>query len=157
MAAMAASSVASSFLQGSTTLQVERGCARVSCRKEGIHPKFHSQAEVFCNGELVMTTGGTQPKYVVDVWSGNHPFYQGKETAFLQDADRVDRFNRRFGGESVLSDVPVLTTGDIVIEKKRKIPKGGKGGIPFQDLAEVVVALLFVVVVVAEVANSSRL
>eukprot|EP00250_Pteridium_aquilinum_P029630 c39865_g1_i1 orf=226-606(-) len=124
---MAASSVASSFLQGSRALQVERGCARVNCRKEGIHPKFYNQAEVYCNGELVMTTGGTMPKYVVDVWSGNHPFYQGKETAFLQDADRVDRFNRRFGGESSLSVVPVLTSGEIVIEKKKK-PVKGKGG-----------------------------
>ena len=106
---------------------MDRGCARVMCRKEGIHPKFYSQAEVFCNGELVMKTGGTMPTYVVDVWSGNHPFYQGKDTTFLQDADRVERFNKRYGGLSSLSTVPILSVGEVVIEKKKKAGKG-KGG-----------------------------
>jgi len=50
--------------------QVERGCARVTCRKEGIHPEVHKEASVYCNGELVMTTQGTKKEYVVDVWSG---------------------------------------------------------------------------------------
>lgn len=31
--------------------------------------------QVFCNGEEVLTVSGTKEKYVVDVWSGNHPFY----------------------------------------------------------------------------------
>ena len=32
-------------------------------------------SQVFCNGEEVMTVGGTQAEYVVDIWSGNHPFF----------------------------------------------------------------------------------
>lgn len=44
----------------------------MSCKKDGIHPSFHKEAKVFCNGELVMTTMGTQEEYVVDVWSGEH-------------------------------------------------------------------------------------
>lgn len=32
--------------------------------------------QVYCNGEEVMTVSGTKEKYVVDVWSGNHPFFQ---------------------------------------------------------------------------------
>lgn len=32
--------------------------------------------QVFCNGEEVLVTGGTKAEYIVDVWAGNHPFYQ---------------------------------------------------------------------------------
>jgi hypothetical protein len=32
--------------------------------------------QVICNGEEVMSLGGTQAEYNVDIWSGNHPFYQ---------------------------------------------------------------------------------
>ena len=31
--------------------------------------------QVYCNGEEVTSMGGTQESYTVDVWSGNHPFY----------------------------------------------------------------------------------
>eukprot|EP00249_Psilotum_nudum_P009105 c21712_g1_i1 orf=430-825(+) len=101
----------------------DRGVARVSCRKQNVHPQFHTRAKVYCNGELVMTTGGTQPEYVVDVWSGNHPYFQGKGTAFLHDADKVDKFNVRYGSLSDFGSVPVLTIGEAVFERKKK-PKG---------------------------------
>lgn len=45
-------------------------------KKDGIHPEFFPEAKVFCNGEEVMTVGGTKKEYVVDLWSGNHPYYQ---------------------------------------------------------------------------------
>lgn len=32
--------------------------------------------QVFCNGVEVMTVGGTKKEYNVDIYSGNHPFYQ---------------------------------------------------------------------------------
>lgn len=31
---------------------------------------------MICNGEEVLTVSGTKEKYVVDVWSGNHPFFK---------------------------------------------------------------------------------
>lgn len=34
--------------------------------------------QVFCNGEEVLVTGGTKAEYIVDVWAGNHPFYQAR-------------------------------------------------------------------------------
>ena len=52
--------------------------------------------QVFCNGEEVMTVGGTQAEYVVDIWSGNHPFFLGKSTAIMTNAGRVSRFGDRF-------------------------------------------------------------
>jgi large subunit ribosomal protein L31 len=71
-----------------------------------------------------MTTGGTQGEYVVDVWSGNHPFYQGNKTALVLDADRVDKFKQRYAGLESLNTIPVLTKGEIVFERKKKSVKG---------------------------------
>ena len=48
--------------------------------KSEIHPKWYPDAKVICNGEVVMTTGSTQPELHVDVWSGNHPFFTGTQT-----------------------------------------------------------------------------
>lgn len=97
------------------------------CRKKDIHPKYYDQAKVYCKGEQVMVTGGTQPEYVVDVWSGNHPFYQGNRTALLLDADRVEKFKKRYGSLTAISTVPVLTHGEIVFERQRKSNPKGKG------------------------------
>lgn len=62
--------------------------------KEGIHPEWYPEAEVVCDGEVVMTIGATQPRIVVDVWSGTHPFYTG-EARMLDTEGQVDRFMRR--------------------------------------------------------------
>ena len=51
---------------------------------------------MICNGEVVMTTGSTQPEIHVDVWSGNHPFYTGTQK-ILDTEGRVDRFMRKYG------------------------------------------------------------
>ena len=97
-----------------------------TCRKKDIHPEFHEDAKVYCNGELVMTTGGTQKEYVVDVWSGNHPFYLGNRSALLVDADQVEKFRKKFGELSQIMEIPVLKYGEIVLPTKRKA--AGKGG-----------------------------
>ena len=59
--------------------------------KSEIHPKWYPDAKVICNGEVVMTTGSTQPELHVDVWSGNHPFFTGTQK-ILDTEGRVDRF-----------------------------------------------------------------
>ncbi|XP_030514966.2 50S ribosomal protein L31, chloroplastic [Rhodamnia argentea] len=97
----------------------------VSCRKKDLHPQFYDDAKVYCNGELVMTTGGTQQEYVVDVWSGNHPFYLGNRSAVLVDADQVEKFRKRFGELSDIMEIPVLK-GEIIVPSRRKSAKGGK-------------------------------
>ena len=63
--------------------------------KPEIHPTWYPDAKVVCNGEVVMTTGSTQPEIHVDVWSGNHPFFTGAEN--LDTEGRVDRFMRKYG------------------------------------------------------------
>ncbi|MEB3334963.1 MAG: 50S ribosomal protein L31 [Cyanobacteriota bacterium] len=64
--------------------------------KAEIHPTWYPDAKVICNGEVVMTTGSTQPEIHVDVWSGNHPFYTGTQK-ILDTEGRVDRFMRKYG------------------------------------------------------------
>ncbi|CAL0322387.1 unnamed protein product [Lupinus luteus] len=96
----------------------------VTCRKKDIHPKFYDDAKVYCNNELVMTTGGTQKEYVVDVWSGNHPFYLGNRSGLVVDADQVEKFRKKFGELSHLMEIPVLK-GEIVIPSRKKGIKGG--------------------------------
>ncbi|EAQ68571.1 50S ribosomal protein L31 [Synechococcus sp. RS9909] len=64
--------------------------------KPDIHPTWYSDAKVICNGEVVMTTGSTQPEIHVDVWSGNHPFFTGTQK-ILDTEGRVDRFMRKYG------------------------------------------------------------
>ena len=64
--------------------------------KQDIHPKWYPDAKVICNGEVVMTTGSTQPEIQVDVWSGNHPFFTGTQK-ILDTEGRVDRFMRKYG------------------------------------------------------------
>lgn len=39
----------------------------------------------------------------MDVWSGNHPFFQGNQSTVLVDEGRVNRFNRRYAGGLPLS------------------------------------------------------
>jgi len=62
--------------------------------KEGIHPQWYPEAEVICDGEVIMTIGATQPRIVVDIWSGTHPFYTG-QARLIDTEGQVDRFMRR--------------------------------------------------------------
>lgn len=51
----------------------------------------------------MLTTSGTRAEYTVDIWSGNHPFFQGSNSTVMLDEGRVNKFNRRFAGMSALS------------------------------------------------------
>ncbi|KAG7587128.1 L28p-like [Arabidopsis thaliana x Arabidopsis arenosa] len=99
---------------------------QITCRKKDLHPEFHEDAKVYCNGELVMTTGGTKKEYVVDVWSGNHPFYLGNRSALMVDADQVEKFRKRFAGLSEIMEIPVLKGEIVMPTKKSKGPGKGK-------------------------------
>ncbi len=62
--------------------------------KQNIHPKWYPDAKVICNGQVVLVTGSTVPEMHVEVWSGNHPFYTGKQL-LLDTTGHVDRFKKR--------------------------------------------------------------
>lgn len=65
--------------------------------KNGIHPRYFPNCKVYHNGEVVMTVGATVPELHVEVWSGSHPFFTGKQT-FIDSAGRVEKFQRKFQG-----------------------------------------------------------
>lgn len=67
-------------------------------KKKSIHPKWYEETQVYCDGQLVMTTSSTKPKLNVDVWSGNHPFYTGS-IKILDTEGRVDRFRKKYNKE----------------------------------------------------------
>ena len=72
--------------------------------KKDIHPKYYP-TKVFHNGELVFTTGGTAPELHVEVWSGSHPFFTGKQQ-FIDSAGRVEKFQKKFGGNYFAAKKP---------------------------------------------------
>ena len=92
-------------------------------------------AQVVCNGEEVLTISGTQAEYNVDVWSGNHPFYQGATTTMVVDEGRVNRFKRRFAGLEKLAAVATVSGSEKAPTKAEMLEAvsvfgegGGKGG-----------------------------
>ena len=64
--------------------------------KTGTHPKYFN-CKVFHSGVQVMTVGATVPEMHVEVWSGSHPFFTGKQT-FVDAAGRVEKFQKKFQG-----------------------------------------------------------
>jgi large subunit ribosomal protein L31 len=66
--------------------------------KKEIHPKWYPDADVYCDGKLIMTVGSTKPRLDIDIWSGNHPFYTGSQR-ILDTEGRVERFMRKYGME----------------------------------------------------------
>ena len=75
---------------------------------KAVQPEFFQEAKVICNGQEVMTVGGTQAEYVVDIWSGNHPFFQGKTGAIMTDVGQVTRFGDKYGDLGDLSFVETM-------------------------------------------------
>jgi large subunit ribosomal protein L31 len=67
--------------------------------KTDIHPNWFNETQVYCDGQLIMTTSSTKQKLNVDVWSGNHPFYTGS-LQILDTAGRVERFMKKYGTEN---------------------------------------------------------
>ena len=92
--------------------------------KADIHPTWYPDAKVICNGEVVMTTGSTQPELHVDVWSGNHPFYTGTQK-ILDTEGRVDRFMRKYGMGSASTTDAASPSG----QKKAAAPAAAEASV----------------------------
>jgi len=63
--------------------------------KKGLHPEYHN-TKVYCDGQLVVEVGTTKEELVVDIWSGNHPFYTGSQK-IIDTEGRVDKFEKKYG------------------------------------------------------------
>ena len=62
--------------------------------KKGIHPEYHSDANVSCACGAKFNVGSTLPKIDVEICSQCHPFYTGEEK-LLDTGGRVERFKKR--------------------------------------------------------------
>ena len=71
--------------------------------KNDIHPRYFNHCQVYHNGQVVMTVGATVPELHVEVWSGSHPFFTGKQT-FVDAAGRVEKFTRKYSGNYFKKD-----------------------------------------------------
>lgn len=62
--------------------------------KNGIHPKYNSQAKVVCACGETFTIGSTSDVISVEICSKCHPFWTGAEK-FVDIEGRVDQYKRK--------------------------------------------------------------
>jgi len=65
--------------------------------RDKIHPKY-VECKVTCGCGSSFTTRSTKPELKVEICASCHPFFTGQEK-FVDSAGRVERFNRKFGGD----------------------------------------------------------
>jgi large subunit ribosomal protein L31 len=63
--------------------------------KKDLHPEYFN-TKVYCDGQVVLEVGTTKEELVVDIWSGNHPFYTGSQK-IIDTEGRVDKFEKKYG------------------------------------------------------------
>ena len=69
--------------------------------KKRLHPEFY-QTKVFFVFQLVLEVGTTKEELVVDIWSGNHPFYTGTQK-IMDTEGRVDKFEKRYSKKTKIT------------------------------------------------------
>merc|ERR1719201_1773636 len=67
------------------------------CAKKDLHPDWTPEAKGRCNGEEEKVVSGTKDEYVVDVWSGNHPVFQGGDQSLIIEAGQLNKFDDKWG------------------------------------------------------------
>jgi len=67
--------------------------------KKGIHPKYE-EAVITCACGEVVHTRATKAKMQVEICSKCHPFYTGAGQKIVDTAGRVEKFRRRYGGQT---------------------------------------------------------
>jgi large subunit ribosomal protein L31 len=65
--------------------------------KEGIHPAY-GPSVIQCACGNVIETRGTRPRISVDICSGCHPFFTGRQK-LVDTAGRIDRFQKKYAGK----------------------------------------------------------
>ena len=63
--------------------------------KYKIHPKWFSDTPIYNEGNILCLIGSTKNKLEIDLWLGNHPFYN-KESKAVDTEGRIDKFNKKY-------------------------------------------------------------
>lgn len=66
--------------------------------KQGIHPEYH-QVNVTCTCGNSFVVGSTMKEIKLDICSGCHPFFTGKQK-FVDTAGRVDKYFQKYSEEA---------------------------------------------------------
>jgi len=73
--------------------------------KEGIHPKYYSDAKVVCaTCGTTWTTGSTKKDLRVDICSNCHPFFSGEAQRIIDIEGQVDRFYKKLTARQTFAD-----------------------------------------------------
>jgi large subunit ribosomal protein L31 len=67
--------------------------------KSGIHPEYHA-VTAHCACGATWETHSTKKDLHLDICSNCHPFFTGRQK-MLDTEGRVDRFNKKFGAQTV--------------------------------------------------------
>ena len=95
--------------------------------KEKIHPQWNNNATVFVGGKQVMTVGSTIEEISTEIWSGNHPFYIGKES--IVDTDNlVEKYQQRLANASTKVNLNKAS------KRKKLKDKRQKGSVTVKDM-----------------------
>jgi len=63
--------------------------------KSEIHPIWFSNTPVYYEDNIICLIGSTKKKLEIDIWLGNHPFYN-KESIAIDTEGRIDKFNKKY-------------------------------------------------------------
>lgn len=67
--------------------------------KQGIHPKYNSEAVVKCACGNTFKTGSVKDELKVEICSNCHPFFTGKHK-IVDIGGRVEKFRKKFNLKS---------------------------------------------------------
>ena len=76
--------------------------------REGIHPEY-VDCTVRCGCGHSFQTRSTVPELKIEICSNCHPFFTGQQK-FVDAAGRVEKFQKKFGGEYFVKSKKTKTT-----------------------------------------------
>ena len=63
--------------------------------KVDIHPQWFPQTPILCDGKPLCFIGSTRRELQIDIWLGNHPFYNDT-TVMIDSEGRVEKFMKKY-------------------------------------------------------------
>ena len=63
--------------------------------KSQIHPNWFPDAKITCDGKPLCLLGSTKKELEIDIWLGNHPFYNDSQV-LLDTEGRVEKFMKKY-------------------------------------------------------------
>ena len=63
--------------------------------KAQIHPLWFPQTPILCDGKPLCFIGSTRRELQIDIWLGNHPFYNDT-TVMIDSEGRVEKFMKKY-------------------------------------------------------------